>query len=379
MTALQTIPVPSTVRGESSAWRGYADVLAHWATPRLVNRTDVWGGYLPLRYRTPGGSKSVTRPSIALRGRRTLTHEILAAHFRGYNHGHVIGTHSTSRPNTSRWGLVDLDAHGQRSDRAANESAAMTWYERLVQGGFNPLLTTSDDRGGLHLRVLFDRPMPTPRVYAFMRDLVSDHDDHGVAEVEIFPKQPRVRPDGFGNWARMPGLHHSRPVWTKVWDGNRWTAGEQAVQVILARQGDPADLIPPDVVAPPPPQSAGLVITNLPDPTLQANHPVAQERMSDTQVALACLAAIDNGGEGVHYNTWIAVGMALHSVDSGSSMLDAWVAWSRQSGKHVEGVCQTKWSSFGRRSGWTLGSLVKWARDAGTDVFAGAGNGGRTS
>ena len=68
--------------------------------------------------------------------------------------------------------------------------------------------------------------------------------------------------------------------------------------------------------------------------------------------------------------------MVLHDLDPSSAMLQQWVAWSRRSGKHVEGVCEHKWCTFGSRSGWTLGSLVKWARDGGTDVYARASRGG---
>jgi hypothetical protein len=145
------------------AWRRRADALAGWALARLVSRRDVWGGYLPARYRTPGGGKSVTRPPVALRGWRELTRAVLAAHFRGADPSDVVGTHSTSAADTSLWGLADVDAHGPAADPAANERAVLGWYGRLARLGFTPLLTTSDDRGGFHLRVLFDRPVPTPR------------------------------------------------------------------------------------------------------------------------------------------------------------------------------------------------------------------------
>src|SRR4051812_2750550 len=81
---------------ESVAWRRHAAVLARWAATRLVNRTDVWGGYLPLCFRTPRGSKSVTKPRTELRGQRRLTHDVLVAHFQGHDPGHIVGTHSTS-------------------------------------------------------------------------------------------------------------------------------------------------------------------------------------------------------------------------------------------------------------------------------------------
>jgi hypothetical protein len=199
---------------------------------------------------------------------------------------------------------------------------------------------------------------------------VCDHEKHGVAGVEVFPKQPRLPPDGLGNWARVPGPHHTRPVWAEAWDGRRWVAGEDAIEIILGCTGDSPSLIPAAVVVPPPPRPAGLVVTNLPERTAAAAQVGSPERMTDTEVALACLEAIDNtAGGGRHYDEWLAVGMVLHDLDAGPAMLGEWVAWSRRSAKHVEGVCEAKWPTFGTRSGWTLGSLVKWARDAGVEVF----------
>lgn len=385
MRSITTLSCPRSPRwtqDDAFAWRRHADALAAWAAGRLVNRSDVWGGYLPLRYRVPGQSKSVTRPRRNLRGQHFLTPNLLAAHFRGHDCGDVLGTHSTSTANTSLWGLIDLDAHGPGADPAANERAATYWYGRLKDCGFNPLLTTSDERGGLHLRVLLDRPAPTPRVHAFLHDLVSDHRRQGIVDVEVFPKQPRLEPGAFGNWARIPGRHHTRPVWPLVWRRDGWVGGEEAVQIVLASRGDSPTLIPPQIVAPPPRHAAGVVITNLPDRTLGPTHANTRRgsRMSDAQIAQACLQCIDNSvGGGRHYNEWIAVGMVLHDIEPSAAMLAEWIAWSRRSSKHVEGACEAKWPTFGRRSGWTLGSLVKWARDGGAQIFPTSNGGGRAA
>ncbi len=367
-------PIPLSATDEASAWRRHADDLARWAAARLVNRTDVWGAYLPLCFRTADGSKSVTRPRRCWRGQRHLTHDLLVEHFRGGDPADVIGTHSTSPENTSLWGLVDIDAHdGGNIKAVANERVARAWYRRLVNLGFHPLLTTSDERGGFHLRVLFDRPAPTPIVHAFLVDLTADACLLGASDVEIFPKQSRIEPDGFGNWARAPGRHHTREVWSKVWEGKRWLEGEDAVLHLLGLTGDSPTLIPPSVMAPPPRQAAGIVLVNLPELKPSSSTGTDDRRMTDAEVALACLDSIDNSGDGCHYDRWLAVGMVLHDLDASGVMLDRWVAWSRKSSKHKDGVCEHKWSSFGSRSGWTVGSLVAWAREGGTNVFSRSG------
>jgi hypothetical protein len=56
--------------------------------------------------------------------------------------------------------------------------------------GFRPLLTESDGKGGYHMRLIFDAPQPTAKVFALMRALVADHIAYGFPSApEVFPKQ----------------------------------------------------------------------------------------------------------------------------------------------------------------------------------------------
>jgi P4 family phage/plasmid primase-like protien len=67
------------------------------------------------------------------------------------------------------------------------------------------------------------------------------------------------------------------------------------------------------------------------------------------------------------YNMWIAVGMALKSIDE--SLLSAWIEWSKQSGKFKQGECEKKWDSFPTKNN-ELWKLCYWARrDSGTQVL----------
>ena len=70
------------------------------------------------------------------------------------------------------------------------------------------------------------------------------------------------------------------------------------------------------------------------------------------------------------YESWIAVGMALHHAGADCAL---WENWSRQSGKFKDGVCAAKWRTFANSAGDTLGigSLVEWARADGFDPYAG--------
>jgi hypothetical protein len=224
--------------------------LAHWALSRLVNRADAWGTYSPqerrgLEYRRRDGILAVVPVNYTAKG--VLTAGLLARHFRGRCAEHILGLHTTSTDNRSRWGAVDIDQHGDQSpDPAKNLAAALAWYDELVRHGFMPLLTDSNGRGGYHLRVIFGEPAPTPQVFSLMRWLVRDYADHGLtAPPETFPKQARIDPDRFGNWLRLPGRHHTRPHWSRIRDGTAWLDGAEAVAHLLTVTGDSPKLMPP--------------------------------------------------------------------------------------------------------------------------------------
>ena len=64
------------------------------------------------------------------------------------------------------------------------------------------------------------------------------------------------------------------------------------------------------------------------------------------------LAAIDPDCD---HDTWIKVGLALHSA--GEQYLEAWDEWSSTGTKYKSGECERRWRSFSSGSGITLGTL----------------------
>lgn len=58
------------------------------------------------------------------------------------------------------------------------------------------------------------------------------------------------------------------------------------------------------------------------------------------------------------YDTWVKVGMALHTVSP--SLLSAWDNWSQSSAKYKSGECQYKWDSF-KKWGITIRTLYRLA------------------
>jgi hypothetical protein len=354
------------------AWAARAPELAHWSWTHLVNRTDVWGGYLSFgcrkRVSRPDGSfyeqKSTTKPATSKRGSVVLTEDVLVRHFEGRDVGNIAGLHSTSPGGACRWAGIDVDAHsGQESNAEANRNAALAWYAALTACGHVVLLTDSNGKGGYHLLILFDESLPAPRVHAFVQSVVADYASHGLrAAPETFPKQAALRSEKkCGNWLRLPGRHHSTDHWSGVWDGSRWLEGAKAVQLILALVPGAAALVPePRAPLPcPKPMSSSLSTR----PGLR----------TDAEIAVDCLNYLVHLAD--DYDSWLEVGMALHSVDSGPDMLGAWDAWSQKSRKYTDGECESKWRTFHAGGGKRIGTLIKLARDAGFDVFARGRNG----
>jgi hypothetical protein len=111
------------------------------------------------------------------------------------------------------------------------------------------LLSESNGCGGYHLRILFGTPVPCRALYHFLGRTAIEVGFTG----EFFPKQPTLAPPGqrgaYGNWLRLPGRHHSQEFWSRVYDGERWLSGGEAVTFLLTFHGDPPCRLP---ASPPP-------------------------------------------------------------------------------------------------------------------------------
>jgi putative DNA primase/helicase len=345
-----------------AAWAEHAEALALWAWQHLVNRVDVWGGYRPLHergriYRRRNGTigrldKTTTRPALSRRGQEFLTEDILACHFAARAPEQVAGLHTTGPENTSRWGAVDVDWHGLQSTAPEiNWAAALDWFEKLRSLGFQPLLTDSNGAGGYHLLLPFSEPLPTPKVFAFCRWLVSDHARHGLPRApEIFPKQPALAAGECGNWLRLPGRHHTREHWSRVWDGSRWLDGVDACKFILALQPSPPGLIPTQVREHEPPTVRVIVRFVPPHPprrgSLEAriraslaklpNLALGQGR-DDVAYRFACFLIRDLGLSDEAAVPWLAEWDQSNDPPKGSDALREIIGNARRYGRHAVG------------------------------------------
>ena len=187
-----------TCENVAESWASRAESLAEWAWRRLVNRTNAWG-----QYRAPGEAPYVRKEE--------LTQKILERHFRGADVSDLIGLHTTSPSNTSRWLALDVDQHGSDEEAAhRHETALMALYAELAEAGCCLLLSDSDGKGSFHLHILLAEPAETERVYETGQRIVRRLAGMQVGSAELFPKQPRLPDGGFGNWLRLPGCYHTR-------------------------------------------------------------------------------------------------------------------------------------------------------------------------
>jgi hypothetical protein len=233
----------------AGVWRSRAEELTEWTERHLVNRRDVWGGYTPLDRRGEQYTKSdgtlgtvpntLTHPRKRQRGERLLHDGDTRGHYLGARPDHVIGLHTTAADGTCRWLATESDVHddGNSESPEVIHAANSAWYRRLTDMGITALMTDSNGKGGVHLRALLAEPVPSELAFAFANWLIADFADFGMDRApEVFPKQPRLDPEAcpYGNWLRLPGRHHTRDHWSRVWDGDRWLEGHAAIDFILA-------------------------------------------------------------------------------------------------------------------------------------------------
>jgi Primase C terminal 2 (PriCT-2)/Protein of unknown function (DUF3987) len=334
-----------------AAWARSATPLAAWAKRFMVNRRDAYISYKPLE-RRKDGPKVITVKLDA-------TNAILAKHFRGESSGDLVSLHAIGIDQAdgegevaacwSRWTAIDIDRHDDKIDASTTLRAAVGFHDELVRLGFRPLLMDSDGQGGFHLLIIFDAPIPTRDAYLFGKWIARGWRATGLeVEPETFPRQAKIEPKGFGAGLRLPGRHHTRPHWTRVWDGSKWLEGNAAIKVITGRHGDPASLIPADALVVHEVSRVSRSYIGLPD------------KQRDFELASAALQFLDPS---VSNDEWVKIGMCLKSLGSdGLALFDNWSAKCPE--KYRQGECDVRWRTF-TEDGVTLGTLFKMAIEKG--------------
>jgi hypothetical protein len=361
---------------EADAWRARADALADWAWLNLVNRRDVYGG----QRLDPSGEfkRTVWKDG--------LTRYHLYQHFAAEGTLDVIGLPCTAPDETCRWLGVDIDAHdGQGASPVANLRFALHVLFLALEAGLDVrLVDSSGGRGGYHLWIVFDRSIPMAVARRLAQWLIRDWAAFGLPRrPDLFPGNDRLTGKRCGTWLRLPGRHHKRRSWARVWQppAGDWLAGDAAIDALLSLEGrpvDPATIVPPsfDSAGPKSPAKPRRVkdpVSSIvrPRPLRVAEpgsrrHGGAARPDRDLRLALAALEAYPNRDLG--YDDWLAVGMALRSLGDEEAAFGLWEEWSAASGKHDPEATAAKWRSLrpaGESGGIGLGTLFRRAIDAG--------------
>jgi Primase C terminal 2 (PriCT-2) len=317
----------------ANAWRAFAPHLADWALAKLVVRRDVVGAY-----RNNGGTYTAREP---------VTLDTLVLHFEGVR---VIGAHSTSPDGRCLWVVFDIDAHTDSDDPEANWRCALAVCAALKRFGLDGFICDSNGKGGYHVRAMFKKP-----VESTVARWVCDQVEKELAEAkfvipESFPKQNELSIDTpYGNWVRLPGKHHSRDFWTRVWDAKRqtWLEGEAAIKHLMYQGGDATSVL----------LKAYRDAQGEPAQPVRRNGAALWTKGKDELAkARSALNAIPNSAS-VDYDTWLGVGMSL--TELGSDGCTAFHEWSSGSTKYDRDTTEAKYASLsaGQPGGITLGSL----------------------
>lgn len=338
----------------ANAWAAHAEALADWALARIVVRRDVFGAY----YKADEEFRQTT-------AHEPLTREILIAHFRGER---VIGCHSTSADGLCKALAWDIDAHDETADPVLNWHYAWWLAEECKKLGLRPLIFDSNGKGGYHVRVFFKKPVPVAVAHWLGVRLVAGSKEHGFATPpEFFPKQAAITITcPFGNWLRLPGRHHKRSHYTRIFDpeGDAWLEGEAAVLRLLKVAGDdPATVLKLYREEEQARAEADGVADKVGGNGTRTRTQWDRRDKPTEDVVREALGFLPDAWADP-YDPWLAVGMALNDWDPvrGRAL---WDHFSKRSDKHDAAVLDEKWSSFHAGGGLTVGTIFREAMDRG--------------
>ena len=329
----------------AKAWADNAESLADWTMARIIVRKDVYG-------RTHQDGKRTT-------GHDPISRELLIRHYQGIEN---VGAHSISSDGFCLCFTADVDAHDDSVDQAVNWQCVNLIVDALARFKLSPVICDSNGKGGFHVRQFFKKPVPSNVVYWLGQAIRDRLKKMALPDCEMFPKQGAVTiHTPYGNWIRLPGKHHKRDHWTRIFRGDDWLDGEAAIRVLIRAAGDDASELLKEFESHQP---------------KQGNHRLGRGTrngdLPDVDKVNDALRFYRN--DSVHYDQWIGVGMALNDWDKRQG-LDLWRQWSAQSPKHVEGACERKWPSFSPGGGLTIASIFKEAIDRGWSQKQLDGNG----
>lgn len=241
-------------------------------------------------------------------------------------------------------GLLDLDSHDGETPWSGMVEAARAVVEVLELLGMRPVVWRSSGGRGIHVYLLWDAPQDAYSVRVFLIEVLAAcgyrNGTRGVqaGEMEVFPKQDSVAPEGFGNQVILPLAGQSVPLIDFE------PAGRDAAAIEW-------------------PVSPAVTVVARPQRSLAA--PASIERAT----LRAALAAIPN--EGLHersYDQWRDIVFAVHQATGGDGEgLQLAHEFSARSSKYAPTFLDARvWPYVrDREGGITARSIMATAREHG--------------
>jgi hypothetical protein len=229
--------------------------------------------------------------------------------------------------------------------------------------------------------MFWDEPIPVADAHRFGTWLCRDHLIHGLARVEVYPKQSKAT--NFSHFLRLPGHHHTRHHWSRAWNGTGWLDGEPAVRYILGLSSLVTFGLPPEAEGWQPSKrgkKAASVATGEAATARPAVRPVSLcDASLDFNVALSRDALTAYSCEHLHNDDIFKIGAALSNL--GDAGFDVWMAWlnnpdspywrDRSANRHryTEAYFVEMWDRFenGQKYDIGLGTVYFLAQRAGWD------------
>jgi hypothetical protein len=285
----------------------------------------------------------------------TITSEIAHAHLTGEQ---PIGCYFVLGEHT-QVAVIDFDDHDNSMNWKDMAEAAKPVVDKLTDIGLKPLSCRSGGGAGLHVWLFWQTPQPAMLVKAFLRHHVSmcgfKHGTKGVLdfEVEVFPKNDRVRAGSLGNLVALPYARKSVPLNTDLepiaWDNFTPPTIETLFNPDVS-----------EIYEPPAQKTKQPLKTRNAKPNAPVSNEVLPGDENEVREALKFVAADD-------YEIWIKFGLAIKN-NLGTAAFDIWDEWAKSSSKYDSYEQSVEaWDGLEPDGSLTIGTVFQLAKDRGWD------------
>lgn len=259
--------------------------------------------------------------------------------------------------------VLDFDDHDKTLSWDALVAAAQPIYYELRRLGFKPLCCRSGGGSGLHIWIVWDASQSAKLVKQFLRHLLETqgfkHGTGGVQqkEIEVFPKNDRVKEGSYGNAVALPYSRSSVPLGDDL----------QPLDWLEFQPPTLEDLLSPDVsdvFTPQTPSSAASKTHRQLDEGYDLRSESWATDQDKVRAALQFVSADS-------YETWTTIGLAV-KCSLGDAAFEIWDEWSSNSAKYEgSAACREVWESFDPNGTLTIGTVFHLAKEGGWKPRAG--------